>query len=148
MKRRVVAVVLGAATLLAGSPANAQAALKPYDHKDPYKSGCGNSARTVRTATINSKANGQVGTIKLMWSGKCKTNWIEVSTATSARGTISVYAADGRYDRFSFKPGNKGRHWGNMIWANNMCAWGGVSVQWNGGKGGQNGAGTTSKACK
>lgn len=147
MKFRVAATAMGAvaAVLLAGSPASAQA--KPYDHQDPAKSGCWNAAKVVRSAKINSRANGQVGTIRLWWSGRCKTNWIEVRTATSASGTINVYAADGRYDRFSFKKGNKGRHWGNMIWANNMCAWGSASVQWNGGRGGQNGSGTTSKAC-
>ncbi|MEW9547131.1 DUF2690 domain-containing protein [Nonomuraea sp. NPDC050783] len=148
MKLRVVATAVGAAavTLLAGSPAHA--AMKPYDHKDPYRSGCGNSARVVRTAAITSRANGKVGTVKLMWSGKCKTNWVEISTGTSMSGTINVYTADGRYDAFSFKKGNGGRHWGDMLWANNMCAWGGASVQWNGGRGGQNGAGTTGKACR
>ncbi|MFB4282730.1 DUF2690 domain-containing protein [Nonomuraea sp. MTCD27] len=148
MKRRVAAIAIGAMTLLAGSPAHAQAALKPYDHQDPYRSGCGNSARAVKSATIKSRAHGQVGTIKLMWSGRCKTNWIEIRTGTSMRGSISVYAADGRYDTFRFKAGNGGRHWGDMLWANNMCAWGSASVQWGGGNGGQNGSGTTGKACR
>ncbi|GAA3525820.1 hypothetical protein GCM10022419_000680 [Nonomuraea rosea] len=149
MKLRVVATAIGVAAvaLFAASPANAQVAAHRYDHKDPYKSGCGNAARVVKTGKINSRANGQVGTIKLMWSGKCQTNWIEISTATSAHGIISVYTEDGRYDKFSFKAGNRGRHWGNMVWAKDMCAWGGASVQWNGGRGGQNGAGTTAKAC-
>ncbi|MCK2221136.1 YjfA family protein [Actinomadura sp. ATCC 31491] len=149
MKLRVVATAVGAAavTLLAGSPAVAQAAaLKPYDHKDPYRSGCGNSARAVRTAPINSRANGRVGTIKLMWSGKCKTNWTEITTATSASGMISVYR-NGASDTFHFKKGNGGRHWGNMLYANNVCAWGSATVQWNGGRGGQNGSGSTGKAC-
>ncbi|PRX68445.1 uncharacterized protein DUF2690 [Nonomuraea fuscirosea] len=147
MMRRFAAIVVGAVTLLAGSPAHAQSA-KPYDHKDPYKSGCGTSARVVKSAKITSRVNGEVGTIKLMWSGRCKTNWIEVKTGTSMTGTINVYTRDGRHDAFRFKRGNGGRHWGNMLWANNMCAWGSVSVQWNGGRGGQNGSGTTPKACK
>ncbi|MFI6733952.1 DUF2690 domain-containing protein [Nonomuraea sp. NPDC050451] len=148
MKLRVTATVVGAvaAVLLAGGPANAQA--KPYDHQDPAKSGCWNSAKVVRSAVIKSRLEPNVGTIKLWWSGKCKTNWVEIRTASSATGTISVYAKDGRYDQFRFKAGNKGRHWGNMIWANNMCAWGSASIQWNGGRGGQNGSGTTGKACK
>ncbi|MFG1703585.1 DUF2690 domain-containing protein [Nonomuraea sp. M3C6] len=148
MKLRVVATVIGAAAvaLVAGSPA--QAAAKPYDHKDPYKTGCGNSARVVKTAKVNSRVDGELGTIKLMWSGRCKTNWVEVKVGSTMRGTISVYAADGRYDQFRFKAGNGGRHWGDMVWANNMCAWGGVSVQWGSGAGGQNGAGTTRKACR
>ncbi|MEO3871244.1 DUF2690 domain-containing protein [Nonomuraea sp. B12E4] len=147
MKIRVATTVIGAVAvaLLAGSPALAQA--KPHDGQDPYRSGCGKSARVVKTAKINSRANGEVGTIKLMWSGVCKTNWVEIRTASSARGTISVYAADGRYTSFRFKAGNGGRHWGDMVWANNMCAWGSASVQWGSGAGGQNGSGTTGKAC-
>jgi hypothetical protein len=146
--RRVAAIAVGAVTLLAGSPAQAQAALKPYDHQDPYRSGCGNSARVVKTAAIKSRIHGEVGTIKLMWSGRCQTNWTEVKTASSARGTINVYTADGRHNRFSFKAGNGGRHWGDMLSAKDMCAWGSVSIQWNGGNGGQNGQGTTGKACR
>ncbi|TDC06786.1 DUF2690 domain-containing protein [Nonomuraea longispora] len=149
VKLRVVAVVTGAVTaaaLFAGSPANAQA--KPYDHQDPYKSGCGNSARVVKSAKIKSRANGTVGTIKLMWSGKCKTNWTEIKVGTTMSGTISVYARDGRSDSFTYKAGNGGRHWGDMIWANNMCAWGSASVKWGGGRGGQNGSGTTGQACR
>ena len=150
MKFRVTAIAVGAvaAALLTVSPASAQTAAKPYDHQDPYKSGCGNSAKIVKTGSINSRLDGKVGTIQLWWSGRCKTNWIEIKTATSAHGSINVYTADGRYDRFAFKKGNGGRHWGNMLWGNNMCAWGGASIQWGTGQGGQNGAGSTPKACK
>jgi len=149
VKFRVTAIAVGAvaAALLTVSPASAQATAKPYDHQDPYKSGCGNSAKIVKTGSISSRLDGKVGTIQLWWSGRCKTNWIEIKTATSAHGSINVYTADGRYDRFAFKKGNGGRHWGNMLWANNMCAWGGASIQWGTGQGGQNGAGTTPKAC-
>ncbi|GAB2917195.1 DUF2690 domain-containing protein [Nonomuraea fastidiosa] len=145
--RRVLAVAIGAAAILASSPANAQAALKPGDHKDPYKSGCGNSARAVRTANISSRVHGTVGTIKLMWSGKCQTNWTEIKVGSSMVGTIHVYTADGRHNSFRFKAGNGGRHWGDMLWGKDMCAWGSAFVQWGGGRGGQNAQGTTSKAC-
>lgn len=145
MKRRVLAVAIGAMAVLASSPAAVQAA--SYDHKDPYKSGCGSTARAVRTAKIVSRVNGEVGTIKLMWSSRCQTNWTEVKTGTSMTGTVKVYTADGRTDSFRFKKGNGGRHWGNMLKARGICAWGSVSVQWNGGRGGQNAQGTTSKAC-
>lgn len=148
MMRRVAAIAVGAVTLLAGSPAQAQAALKPYDGQDPYRSGCGNSARVVKTAKIKSRVHGELGTIKLMWSGRCQTNWTEIKTASSARGTINIYTADGRHNRFSFRAGNGGRHWGDMLWAKDMCAWGSVSIQWNGGNGGQNAQGTTGKACR
>ncbi|MEV0233180.1 DUF2690 domain-containing protein [Nonomuraea sp. NPDC050786] len=147
MKLRVAAAAVGAmaAVLLAGTPANAQA--KPYDHQDPAKSGCWSSAKVVRTADIKMRRE-SVGTIKLWWSFKCKTNWVEIRTSSTATGTISVYAGDGRSDTFSFKAGNKGRHWGNMVWAENMCAYGKASVRWNGGRGGQIGNGSTTKACK
>ncbi|MEV1170195.1 DUF2690 domain-containing protein [Nonomuraea sp. NPDC049784] len=148
MKLRVAATAVGAlaAALLAVAPANAQAKPHPYDHQDPAKSGCWNSAKVVRTADIKSRVE-KVGTIKLWWSFKCKTNWVEIRSSSSATGTISVYAADKRYDQFRFKAGNKGRHWGNMVEANNMCAYGTVSLQWNGGRGGQNASGSTTRAC-
>ncbi|MFC7589854.1 DUF2690 domain-containing protein [Nonomuraea antimicrobica] len=133
--------------IFAGSPAYAQAAPSRYDHKDPYRSGCGNAARVVKSANINGRVDGVVGTIKLMWSGKCQTNWTEVKVATSMRGIVHIYTADGRNGSFRFKAGNGGRHWGDMLGAKNMCAWGGVSVQWGTGAGGQNGQGTTAKAC-
>ncbi|MEQ4715395.1 DUF2690 domain-containing protein [Nonomuraea sp. B19D2] len=150
MKLRVVATTVSAmaAVALAVAPANAQAKPHPYDHQDPAKSGCWNSAKVVRTADIKSRLEPTVGTIKLWWSFKCKTNWVEIRTAASATGSISVYAKDGRSDTYRFSKGNKGQHWGNMIEADNMCAWGSASIQWHGGRGGQNGQGTTGKACK
>ncbi|MGW0801731.1 DUF2690 domain-containing protein [Nonomuraea sp. NPDC002799] len=151
MKRRVAITAIGAVAvaLLAGSPAHAQTSGKRfYDHKDPYKAGCGNSASVVRQGAIKSRIDGQVGTIKLWWSGKCKTNWIEIKTATSVTGSITVRTQDGRADTFNFKAGNGGRHWGNMLEANNICAWGSTYVRWNGGRGGQYGTGSTPKACR
>lgn len=132
MKLRVAATAIGAAAvaLIASSPASAQT-LSHYDHKDPYKTGCASGARVVETATINRRGYGSVGSLKLWWSSKCKTNWIEARTPRAATGTIFVRAADGRRDSFTFKSGRT-RHWGNMIMANNMCAWGGASIQWGG----------------
>ncbi|MFD1542115.1 DUF2690 domain-containing protein [Nonomuraea guangzhouensis] len=151
MKLRVTAIAVGAAAaaLLTVAPVSAQAAAPKhyfYDHKDPYTTGCGNAAQVVRTGSLSNRVDGRVGTVQLWWSSKCKTNWIEIRTAASAHGTISVYTDD-RYDRFSFKQGNGGRHWGNMLYGNDMCAWGSASVVFGSGRGGQNGAGTTPKAC-
>lgn len=150
MNFRVATAAAGVLTsaLVLLSPTAAQAAAKPYDHQDPYRSGCGNSARVVKTAAITSRANGRVGTVKLMWSGRCQTNWIEINTVTSGSGQISLHTADGRSDTFRYRAGNRGRHWGDMLWAKDMCAWGSATVQWNGGRGGQNGYGTTPKACR
>jgi hypothetical protein len=134
-------VSLGLA-LVTAAPAHAH----DYDHKDPYRTGCGDSARAVRTGTIKSVVDGAVGTIKLMWSTRCKTNWTEITTSSDAAGTIQVLTYRGS-DKSTFKPGNGGRHWGNMMYANNTCAWGSVYVSWNGGRGGQKGTGATSKSC-
>ncbi|WP_219463235.1 DUF2690 domain-containing protein [Nonomuraea rhizosphaerae] len=149
MKFRVTAVALGAAAaaLLAASPAAAQTTASKYDHKDPYKSGCAGSSWVVKTGKIKSRANGTVGTIQLWWSAKCKTNWVRVKVPTNAWGSINVYS-NKKYDRFVFKKGNGGTHWGNMIEANNVCAWGGAAIQWGNGRGGQNGQGSTAKACR
>jgi hypothetical protein len=136
VKLRVVTTAIGAAAvaLIASSPASAQA-LSSYDHKDPYKEGCARGARVVETANFTSKGSGKVkGTsLKLMWSSKCKTNWIEAKTPYAATGTIFVRTADGRKDTFTFKSGRT-KHWGDMLSANNMCAWGGASIQWKVGK--------------
>jgi hypothetical protein len=147
VKFRVTTVALSAvATLLAVAPASAQAAPSKYDHKDPYKSGCASTSWVVKRGTVKSRIDGTVGKMELWWSSKCKTNWVRIKVPTSAWGSISVYS-DKKYDRFSFKKGNGGTHWGNMIEANNTCAWGGASIQWGSGRGGQNGQGTTPKAC-
>ncbi|MDX3104761.1 DUF2690 domain-containing protein [Nonomuraea angiospora] len=146
MKLRVAATVLGAMAMALFAISPAQAAAKPYDHKDPYRTGCGNQAWAVKTGKIISQANGRVGTIKLMWSSKCKTNWIEIKLtskpASMARGIIHVRTIDARHDSFSFKPGNQGRHWGNMLYAKNICAWGTTTVRWNGGRGAQKASGS------
>ncbi|MGV9775985.1 DUF2690 domain-containing protein [Streptosporangium sp. NPDC003464] len=144
MKIRVVTATVAAAglALFAASPADAHT----YDHKDPYREGCARSAKVVRTAAVKTPARETVGTVRLMWSRSCKTNWTEVSTSSTASGTISVYTDRGS-DTFRFKAGNGGRHWGDMMYAPRICAWGSVRVRWNGGRGGQNGQGTTGKAC-
>ncbi|WP_433252448.1 DUF2690 domain-containing protein [Streptosporangium sp. CA-135522] len=136
------AVTAAGVVLLTGSPASAHA----YDHEDPYRTGCNTTARAVRTASIESRVDGTVGTIKLMWSSGCRTNWTEIWTGASMRGTISV-TTDRGGDRFTFRAGNGGHHWGNMMYAPGVCAWGSASVQWGSGAGGQNGSGTTGRAC-
>lgn len=96
MKLRAVVTAVGAvaAALVVMSPAQAATAqARGYDHKDPYQTGCGNSARAVRTANINSQLEGKIGTIKLMYSFSCKTNWIEINTITAGYGSITVQNA-------------------------------------------------------
>ncbi|MEV0150868.1 MULTISPECIES: DUF2690 domain-containing protein [unclassified Nonomuraea] len=149
MKLRAVVTAVGAlaTALIVTSPAQAASA-SGYDHKDPYQTGCGNSARAVRTANINSRLDGKIGTIKLMYSFRCKTNWIEINTITAGYGSITVRNAKGAVDTFQYKKGNGGRHWGNMVNGNNICAWGSASVAWGSGMGGQRGSGATGQACK
>ncbi|MFC4011505.1 DUF2690 domain-containing protein [Nonomuraea purpurea] len=147
MKLRAVATAIGVAAsvvLIAGSPAHAQAGPKQrYDHKDPYKAGCASTSRVVETAKLKSPMREEWGTVSLMWSRKCQTNWIKVKTSAKVTGTINLYTQDRRSDSFSFKKGNRGVHWGDMLWANDMCAWGSVTVQQNGGRGGQYATGST-----
>ncbi|NUW30079.1 DUF2690 domain-containing protein [Nonomuraea sp. SMC257] len=151
MKLRAVVTAVGAvaAAVVVMSPAQAATAqARGYDHKDPYQTGCGNSARAVRTGNINSRLEGKIGTVKLMYSFSCKTNWIEINTITAGYGSITVQNARGTIDTFQFRKGNGGRHWGNMVNGNNMCAWGSASVKWGSGMGGQVGTGGTGQACK
>ena len=134
----VAAAAVGAA-LLTAAPAHASS----YDHKDPYKSGCGNSAYPVRTAAM--KFNGtKVGKIQLMWSPRCRTNWTEIRVPSGQSGTIWVETKKKR-DTFHYKAGNGGRHWGDMLTANGVCAWG--SAAGNGKNSGDSSNGKTTRAC-
>ncbi|MFI6742626.1 hypothetical protein ACIBI9_57835 [Nonomuraea sp. NPDC050451] len=102
----------------------------------------------VRTGTlVRHHGHSAAGRIHLWWSPRCKTNWVEIKTDSKASGTIYLYTADRKRDAYDYKPGNNGRHWGNMLRANKTCAWGEVTVQWNGGRNGQTGSGGTAKAC-
>ncbi|NUR90122.1 MAG: DUF2690 domain-containing protein [Nonomuraea sp.] len=129
-----------AASLLATVPADAAS----YRGKDPYKSGCGSYGYAVRTEAMKYRGV-KVGTIKLMWSPKCKTNWTEIKVHPSKSGTIWVDAAKQKAVTFHYKAGNGGRHWGNMIPANNICAWGSATAV--GRNSGDVSSGKTGKAC-
>ncbi|NUT44150.1 MAG: DUF2690 domain-containing protein [Thermoactinospora sp.] len=131
---------LGVLALLAG-PAHAHA----YDHKDPYATNCDEGATVSRTASIKNSGGDVLGTIYLYWSSKCKTNWTQIKVSTRAQGTIRLYT-DGADDSFSYSAGNNGYHWGNMIYAPGVCAWGQATVNQGTGTANQ-GTGTTSKAC-
>ncbi|MFF4625365.1 DUF2690 domain-containing protein [Nonomuraea jabiensis] len=149
MQLRVVAIAVAAMTavLPAGAPAYAQA--NAYDHQDPAESGCWNSAQVVRTGTlVRHRGHSAAGRIHLWWSPRCKTNWVEITTDAKASGTIYLYTGDRRRDAYDYKPGNNGRHWGNMLRAPRTCAWGRVTVEWNAGRRNvQTGSGGTAKAC-
>ncbi|NUW41997.1 DUF2690 domain-containing protein [Nonomuraea rhodomycinica] len=148
MQLRVTAVTVAAAALglLSGAPAQAQ--VRTYDHQDPARSGCWNSAHVARTGTlVRHHGHHPAGRINLWWSPRCRTNWVEVTTDSKAGGTIQLYTADRRRDVFDFRPGNNGRHWGNMLQAARTCAWGEVTVRWNSGRALQTGSGGTAKAC-
>ncbi|WP_327087335.1 YjfA family protein [Nonomuraea sp. NBC_01738] len=127
MKFKVVAIA--AATLavaaLTASPAGAATAGHPYDGKDPYTAKCSSGSYAVRSAST------RAGTIKLMWSPRCGTNWTEIWVSPRKAGSIWVKRSGGKYgyavERFGYKAG-RSHHWGNMVYANNTCAWGSASV--------------------
>lgn len=118
---RIVVVAMATSSLvpLAALPASAH----QYDHLDPYATNCDNTGRAVRTGTMEDRNHNPVGTIKLMWSSSCQTNWTEIWVPSTASGTIWVRTDRGD-DSYTYSPGNGGHHWGDMMWAPGYCAWG------------------------
>jgi len=127
--RKVALVVAAVAMATVGvtTGASADVGVLALDHKDPYDTGCANTKSAVRTGTLTDRNGNPVGTIKLMWSTSCQTNWIEIWVPTTAYGNIWVRTSSKR-DDFAFKAGNGGHHWGNMLVAPGVCAWGGATT--------------------
>ncbi|MFI9553942.1 DUF2690 domain-containing protein [Nonomuraea endophytica] len=127
--RAAVAGVAATGALLAMMSPAAHAA-RNYDKQDPYKSGCAASGIVSKQSTLVQKGSGKkYGTIKLMWSRKCKTNWTEVWVSPLDTGIIRVILAKpnsngNRMVQFTYGKGNGGHHWGDMIEGARICAWG------------------------
>jgi hypothetical protein len=143
--RAAVAVSVAAisSVVMTAAPANAQ----PYDGKDPYTTGCANTkVNTGKKALLKNEVGDSLGTIRLFYSRRCGTNWGEVSVSKSGSGTITVFAS--RTSRsFSYRAGNGGHHWGNMVHApSGVCAKAMGSVTAGIGRANK-GSGTTPKAC-
>jgi hypothetical protein len=146
VKTRVIAAAAAAAAastvVLTSLPASASS----LDGKDPYTTGCNSSAYSVKSAYIKNPLGDPLGTAYLYWSPSCKTNWTEVRVPTIGAGSADVYTDDGRSASFSFSAGNGGHHWGNMLYAPGICAWG-VGTVSLGGSWINHGTGTTARAC-
>ncbi|MEU6782150.1 DUF2690 domain-containing protein [Nonomuraea angiospora] len=123
------------------------ASAHPYDGKDPYRSGCARSrVNTGKKASLRNEVGDRLGTIRLFYSRQCGTNWGEVSVATRASGTITVFTSK-KSRSFTYRPGNGGHHWGNMVYApSGVCAKATGSVTAGIGRANK-GSGTTPKAC-
>ena len=123
------------------------ASAHPYDGQDPYRSGCAKSkVNTGRKASLKNEIGDRLGTIRLFYSRHCGTNWGEVSVGTSASGTITVYTST-KSRSFTYRPGNGGHHWGNMVYApSGVCAKATGTVTAGAGRANK-GSGTTAKAC-
>lgn len=146
MKTRVIAAAAAAAAastvVLTSLPASASS----LDGKDPYSTGCNSGAYSVKSAYINNQIGDALGTVYLYWSPSCKTNWTEIRVPTYGYGSANVYTDDGRSALFSYGAGNGGHHWGNMLYAPGVCAWGTGTVVTGTGTV-NHGSGSTVKAC-
>jgi hypothetical protein len=139
----VIAVAaVSTAAVLTSLPASASS----LDGKDPYVTGCNSGAYSVKSGTITNQIGDPLGTIHLYWSPSCQTNWTEISVSSAGHGSVNVYTDDGRSALFSYSAGNGGHHWGNMLYAPGVCAWGTVTVI-NGTGTVNHGSGSTPKAC-
>ncbi|MGP3937159.1 DUF2690 domain-containing protein [Nonomuraea sp. KM88] len=127
--------------------AAAQASAHPYDGKDPYRSGCARTkVNTGKKASLKNEVGDRLGTIRLYYSRHCGTNWGEVSVSESGTGTITVFASS-KSRSFTYRAGNGGHHWGNMVHApSGVCAKATGSVKFGIGRAGK-GSGTTGRAC-
>ncbi|WP_157250440.1 DUF2690 domain-containing protein [Nonomuraea typhae] len=126
--RAVVAGVAATGALLATMSPAAHAATN-YDRKDPYKTGCASSAIVSKQSTlVQAGKKGTYGTIKLMWSRACKTNWTEIWVSPLDSGIIRVILEKPnrngtRMVQFTYGKG-RSHHWGDMIEGAKICAWG------------------------
>jgi hypothetical protein len=138
------AAALATAGLAAVAAPTASAA--SLDGKDPYTTGCNGGSYSVKSASIKNELGDSLGTVYLYWSPSCKTNWTEARVSSIGTGSVNVYTDDGRSALFNYKAGNGGHHWGNMLYAPGICAWGQATV--NNGTGRLNhGSGSTARAC-
>ncbi|TDC05789.1 DUF2690 domain-containing protein [Nonomuraea sp. KC401] len=147
MKIQVAAVAVSAAAistiLLSAGPASAHA----YDGKDPYKSGCAASkVYTGKKASLKNEIGDSLGTVKLYYSRRCGTNWGEAKVSKHGTGQITVFTSKKNIS-FTYRAGNGGRHWGDMVYApSGVCAKASATVS-NGIGRTNKGSGTTAKAC-
>lgn len=147
MKTRIIAAATAAAaaaslSVLASLPASASS----LDGQDPYSTGCASGSYSVKHADIKNQEGDKLGDVYLYWSPSCKTNWTEVRVATNGYGAVNVYADGGKAEYFNYQAGNGGHHWGNMVYAPGICAWGqGTVVEGSGSL--LHGSGWTAEAC-
>ncbi|WP_084962112.1 DUF2690 domain-containing protein [Thermoactinospora rubra] len=140
-----LAAVAGAASLLL-LPA-APAAAHSLDGKDPYRTGCADSKLyTGKSATLRNELGEPLGVLKLYYSTSCGTNWGEVWVSKRATGTITV-SRKGKSVSFTFKAGNGGHHWGDMVHAKRICAWAKATVRDGIGRV-NHASGITGRACR
>ncbi|MEV4172562.1 MULTISPECIES: DUF2690 domain-containing protein [unclassified Nonomuraea] len=147
MRIRVAAVAVSVTAIASLGMAAGPASAHPYDGKDPYRSGCANSkVNTGKKAALKNEIGDVLGTIRLYYSRRCGTNWGEVTVPKSASGSITVFTS--RTSRsFSYRPGNGGHHWGDMVYApSGVCAKASGTVTAGIGRVNR-GSGTTPKAC-
>jgi Protein of unknown function (DUF2690) len=134
--------VTGPTVVLTSLPASAAS----LDGKDPYTTGCNSGAYSVKSSYITNQLGDALGTVYLYWSPSCKTNWTEIRVPTYGYGSANVYTDDGRSALFSYSAGNGGHHWGNMLYAPGICAWGAGTVVTGTGTV-NHGSGQTAHAC-
>lgn len=147
MKIRVAAVAVSVAAIasiaMTAAPANAHS----LAGKDPYRSGCAKTkVDTGKRAYLKNELDDPLGVVKLYYSRKCGTNWGEVRVAKNATGSITVSTSK-KSVSFTYKAGNGGHHWGDMVYApSGVCAWAKATVSLGIGRV-NHGSGTTGKAC-
>ncbi len=147
MKIQVAAVTVSVAAvsalMLTAGPASAHS----YDGKDPYRTGCANSkVNTGKKATLKNEIGESLGVIRLYYSRRCGTNWGETQVPKNATGQITVFTSKKRIS-FSYRAGNGGHHWGDMVYApSGVCAQATGTVTAGIGRVNK-GSGTTGKAC-
>ncbi|WP_165977687.1 DUF2690 domain-containing protein [Nonomuraea diastatica] len=138
-----VSVTAISTLLLSAGPASAH----PYDGKDPYRSGCAASkVYTGKKASLKNEIGDSLGTVQLYYSRRCGTNWGEARVSKHGTGQITVFTSS-RNISFTYRAGNGGHHWGDMVYApSGVCAKASASVS-NGIGRVNKGSGTTGKAC-
>jgi Protein of unknown function (DUF2690) len=119
-RRRLVQTLLATAALGIGSlavftgAASAQL-VHPYDGTDPAATGCANTAHQAASVAVDG------GTLQLMWSTSCHTNWARFTGGNVGSVAVWVYRqADNQWCGDQTGNGCGGQWWTNGAYSNQL----------------------------
>lgn len=125
---RAMSGLIAVLALVAGAPASAFAD-SSLSGQDPYATGCNRDQQVAGSSEISDDYGGSFGTIYLMWSPQCQTNWgiayfNDGNTSSDPAVDIAVSGTDPAVSQWNYNnsidyvttaPGSP--VWGNMVYS-------------------------------